>query len=105
MTLTFESGMSVVRHNFLGKGCDCLIEDKYNIFEEGDMSGDGMAMTGGCPRTPDWMASGRQVNVPRAEAGMVAASAGSGLVCPFGIVVEPYQSDPTTRALLVPLEN
>ena len=52
MTLTFEGGMSVVRHNFLGKGCDCLIEDKCNIFEEGDMCGDGMAMTGDAPELP-----------------------------------------------------
>ena len=26
-----------------------------------DMDGDGMTTTGGCPRTPDWMASGRQM--------------------------------------------
>ena len=80
MTLTFESGMSVVLHNFLGKGCDCLIEDKCNIFEEGDMSGDGMAMTGGCLRTPDWMASGRQVKC--------AADGGGDVACMGGVWVE-----------------
>ena len=52
----------------------------------------------GMPTNPDWMASGRQVKCAAGVGGDGDRIGGEWVGCPFGIVGEPYQSYPTTRA-------
>ena len=51
-----------------------------------------------CDKSGGLVCRGRQVKCDTGGGGDGGRIGGERVGCPFGIVVEPYQSDPTTRA-------